>query len=344
METRTETLSSLFKDGLFDIPSYQRSYSWERSQLEDLIDDLRYLPDDSTHFFGNVILDRHDDQYKTDRGRRLNRYDVVDGQQRLTTALILLDVATRYDDVVAETVEKDRLIFPVDRRPRLMPQDQDKEFFRDSLFGSSSLEPETPSQKRLERARDFFESEFEGLPEDVTVKDLSERLRYDCTLNVVEIDEASEAASVFESLNDRGKPLSSLDKTKSFLMYMDDRSGDDGGLEERIRQRFGSIYHELFVLTNGHDRVSEFTEDSVQRFHWGIYDGYDPDEYFSSLDSLKSRLREKYRSGEHDAVQDEIDEYTRNLREASSAFASLFRPSQRPGGVETRLILKDKRT
>ena len=333
MQTRTETLASLYQDGFFDIPSYQRSYSWEKQQLEDLIDDLRYLPEETNHFFGNVILDKKDEQYQTDRGRRFDVYDVVDGQQRLTTALILLHVATQFDEMVDETVSEDNLIFPVDERPRLMPQDQDEEFFRDSLFGSAGLECETPSQERLEYAKKYFESEFEDLP----VREISERLRYDCKINVVEIDSDSEAASIFESLNDRGKPLSSLDKTKSFLMYMDDRSSNQGALETKIKQRFGSIYRELFVLSNGHDRVSDFDEDSVQRFHWGIYDGYDSDEYFSSLDTLKDRLRERYRDGEHDTVQDEIDEYTLNLREAASAFAALFNPSQRPDEVESAL-------
>ncbi|EMA19246.1 DUF262 domain-containing protein [Haloarcula argentinensis] len=333
MQTRTETLASLYQDGFFDIPSYQRSYSWEEPQLEDLIDDLRYLPEESNHFFGNIILDKKDEQYQTDRGRRFDVYDVVDGQQRLTTALILLHVAAQFDDVVDETVSEDNLIFPVDERPRLMPQDQDGEFFRDSLFGTASLECETPSQERLEYAKEYFESEFEDLP----VREISERLRYDCKINVVEIDSDSEAASIFESLNDRGKPLSSLDKTKSFLMYMDDRSSNRGALETKIKQRFGSIYRELFVLSNGHDRVSDFDEDSVQRFHWGIYDGYDSDEYFNSLDTLKDRLREGYRNGEYDAVQQEIDEYTQNLREAASVFAALFNPSQRPDEVEFAL-------
>lgn len=58
METRTVSLDSLLKDGLFDIPSYQRSYSWEQPQLQNLFDDLLYLPADSSHFFGNVVLDR----------------------------------------------------------------------------------------------------------------------------------------------------------------------------------------------------------------------------------------------------------------------------------------------
>jgi uncharacterized protein with ParB-like and HNH nuclease domain len=76
-----------------------------------------------------------------------------------------------------------------------------------------------------------------------------QQLRSKFRVNVVEIDDESEAASIFESLNDRGKPLSTLDKTKSFLMYMDERSSTSGALETIIKQRFGSIYKKLFVLS-----------------------------------------------------------------------------------------------
>jgi hypothetical protein len=338
METRTVPLDSLMRDGLFDIPSYQRSYSWTEPQLKDLFEDLLYLPNEKSHFFGNVILDKQDEQFRTDQGRRFERYDVVDGQQRLTTAVIFLYAAAQRDEIVAETLEEDNLMFPVSERPRLLPQDQDKEYFRDSLLGPAAIETETPSQDRLRDAYEFFQEEFDEVDDDGTIRTLAEKLRYECRINVVEIDDESEAASIFESINDRGRPLSTLDKTKSFLMYMDDRSSNMGALEEKIKDRFGSIYRELFVLTTGHERVNDFDEDSFLRFHWGIYDGYDSDEYFQGFDTLKNRLREAYRAGELDEVQEEIDHYVQDLREAASAFAAIFEPGHRPDEIEGALV------
>ena len=337
METRTVSLDSLLKDGLLNIPSYQRSYSWEESQLRDLLDDLVYLPEDSSHFFGNIILDQHASQYSTDKGRRFNVYDIVDGQQRLTSALIFLDVAADHDDLIKETLAADNLIFPIRERPRLLPQDQDEEFFRDCLFGNANTSPETPSQVRLEQAQNFFDDAFANLPEGVSIQELAENLRYDLQINVVEIDAESEAASIFESLNDRGRPLSTLDKTKSFLMYMDERSSTSGSLESVIKQRFGSIYKELFVFSTGHDRINDFEEDSLQRFHWGMYDGYDSDEYFRGFEALKSRLRKWYRAGDYEAVQQEIDKYVQDLRNAASAFTAVFSPNEHPEVVEQPL-------
>lgn len=337
METRTETVASLLQDGFFDIPSYQRSYSWTEPQLADLLDDLIYLPEERMHFFGNLILDPQDEDFRTDRGRRFPKFDIVDGQQRLTTVMILLSVAAEKDNAVAETIEADNLLNPVQTRPRLLPQDQDKEFFRDGLLGDSAISPETPSQGRLQAAKEFYEKRLDNLPTNVSIQDITERLRYDCRVNVVELTSKSEAASIFESLNDRGKPLSSLDKTKSFLMYMDDRTSNYGMLQDQINDRFGSVYKELFVLSTGHEAVESFDEDAVQRFHWGLYDGYHSGEYFNALETLKSRLREHYRQGELDEVQHQIDEYTKGLREVADAFAELLHPAQRSRPVQTPL-------
>lgn len=337
MKSRTEKLDTLLRNGLFDIPSYQRSYSWEEPHLQDLLDDLRYLPESTSHFFGNIVVDEKDEPFRTDRGRRLDVFEVVDGQQRLTTAIIFLFAARTLDEIVRETVEEDSLLFPVSERPRLLPQDQDKEYFRDSLLGEASLDPVTPSQNRLRWAYDFYRNQLESLGPDISIQQLVEKLRYDLEINVVELEGESEAAAIFESLNDRGKDLSSLDKTKSFLMYMDDRSSNRGALEERINGRFGKIFRELFVFSNGHKRVEDFKEESFQQYHWGLYDGYDSNEYYQELATLKSRLRGLYRDGQYDEIQTTIDEYTRSLREAASAFSALFRPSEREGAVREEL-------
>ena len=325
MDTRTVHLDSLLTDGIFDIPSYQRSYSWTETQLQDLVEDLLYLPEGKSHFFGNIILDEQDEHLRTERGKRFVRYDVVDGQQRLTSSIVFLHVAAQLSETVEEMLAEDNLLFPMTERPRLLPQDQDKEYFRDGLLGTAQIETQTPSQDRLKQAFEYFEEELDQLEED-TVLELANKLRYDCRVNVVEIDDQSEAASIFESLNDRGRPLSTLDKTKSFLMYMDDRASDGSSLETVIKQRFGSIYRDLFVLQTGHERVSDFDEDSFLRFHWGMYDGYDSNEYFQSFETLKTRLREEYRAGNLDKVQNEIDHYVQDLREGSTAFAAMFEP------------------
>lgn len=260
-------MESLLTDGVFDIPDYQRSYSWEIQQLDELLNDIRYLPGDRTHFFGNIILAKQDVPYGTASGRKLDTFHIVDGQQRLTTTLIFLDAAREIDEAVATLIDESNAIAVPKDRPRLLPQDEDREFFRDGVLGNTSLTPEIPSQHRLRSARDYLEERLREMDGEPPVLGLAQTLLYQFEINVVEVDDDAEAASIFESINDRGKPLSSLEKSKSFLMYMDDRSAVEQALRTKINDRFGGIYRDLFVLEDGHDRVDNFNEDTFQQFH-----------------------------------------------------------------------------
>ena len=97
-----ESLDEIFNKRLFRIPDYQRGYSWEKDQLEDFWDDLERLEDGKDHYTGLLTLKKlsdkqktaevltADDMWKTEKGSNFEVCYVVDGQQRLTTAIILI--------------------------------------------------------------------------------------------------------------------------------------------------------------------------------------------------------------------------------------------------------------
>ena len=97
-----KSLDDIFNKRLFRIPDYQRGYSWEKSQLEDFWDDLERLEEGKDHYTGLLTLKklsdkqkidkilRADDKWKTEKGSNFEVCHVVDGQQRLTTAIILI--------------------------------------------------------------------------------------------------------------------------------------------------------------------------------------------------------------------------------------------------------------
>ena len=64
----------------FRVPEYQRPFSWDTDNFDDLIDDVVSASKDQDYFLGTVVL-----HHREDKGH----YDVVDGQQRLTSFLIL---------------------------------------------------------------------------------------------------------------------------------------------------------------------------------------------------------------------------------------------------------------
>ena len=340
MKAHTKTMEDALKEGVFDIPAYQRSFSWGEEQRREFLQDIRYLPVENNHFFGNIILDEQPDRYVSESGIKTKAYDVVDGQQRLTTVILFLRVASELDERVREQLELSNSLFVPGDRPRLLPQDQDRQFFEDNLLGDANHAPETPSQERLQRTYQYFHEELTRIADEdgIPVREMADRLRHNFKINIVETEGESEAAFIFEGLNDRGKPLSSLEKTKSLLVSMDGRANRDGEFNENIDRRFGEIYRKLFVLSDGHHRSRDFDEDAFQRFHWGMYDGYESNEYFNSFETLKRRLYQRYRSEDYEGVCEEIERYSLRLREAAGAFETLFRPERHSSTIREPLF------
>ena len=81
------TLEVFFTGKFFRIPSYQRDYAWDTGNVDDLLDDIiEAIETITTHYIGTFILS------KTSHP---SVYNVVDGQQRLTTLIMLFNVAIR---------------------------------------------------------------------------------------------------------------------------------------------------------------------------------------------------------------------------------------------------------
>ena len=70
-------VSRIFSNVHYEVPIYQRNYAWETDQIEQLIEDINSSKDD--YFLGNLIVNQKEN----------NVYEVIDGQQRLTTLYLL---------------------------------------------------------------------------------------------------------------------------------------------------------------------------------------------------------------------------------------------------------------
>src|ERR1017187_3118593 len=92
IDPRYDTLQVLFADRVFRIPPYQRFYSWQSKQREDLFTDLIKLanrPEDQHHFMATIVCHKTSEIMPIGTAQ-YRLYDVVDGQQRLTTLILLL--------------------------------------------------------------------------------------------------------------------------------------------------------------------------------------------------------------------------------------------------------------
>ena len=90
----TQSLQELFNNRVFRVPDYQRGYAWEKQQVKEFLDDLELLLSSARrHYTGTIVLYQPTPatEKPDNEGKRYVEMDVVDGQQRLTTILLLLN-------------------------------------------------------------------------------------------------------------------------------------------------------------------------------------------------------------------------------------------------------------
>ncbi|MEN2984395.1 MAG: DUF262 domain-containing protein [Dictyoglomaceae bacterium] len=129
------TIGDILNDGrIYEVPQFQRSYSWEENQIKDFWNDLVnvYETKEKNYFIGSMVFTYSDSEKKV---------RVLDGQQRLATILLLL--AALRDVLKNSKIEKkedrideiNRVIFfrdivTIDRYPKLEMNREDKEFYK----------------------------------------------------------------------------------------------------------------------------------------------------------------------------------------------------------------------
>lgn len=333
----------------FEIPDYQRNYSWEKDQRQDLWRDLHNnLDSTKTHYFGTFLL----------REKKSNVFDIIDGQQRITSILILLNELTElWKEFDQEKAEDTRRWYIANRDGyKLSLMGEDERFFKDYVLGgiksgenpgSYPEQTNTPSQRRLKDAKKFFRRKLKEKQEGVSdFESYCEKLKSkieELDLMVYPVESEADAVRIFEVVNDRGRHLTELEKTKSFLMhqlYLNIPDEDEGLLKERleqVRDHFGEIYN-LIDKINDHSNASNLGEDRVQRYHYILWDtewttSRTKRYYQNHLDHLKQKFREY----SDDKVVEQTIQYTRELRDSFQAVKDLVYRETENRRIEDRL-------
>lgn len=254
-ETREVTPADLFDgDKFYRVPNYQRPFSWDDDQFDDLINDTLAAHRNENYFIGTVVF------HETDDGP----FDLVDGQQRFTALMILFaclrdrlkdkDDRQELQDLIAQKAKK---IKDIPERIRLQVKDRD--IFNSVVVkegGTLALpEPDglTDSQIRYLEACSVFIPKLDELPE-------AERLSYatflmtKCQFVYLSATTFKEAFRLFEVVNDRGKQLRRIDVLKAKNISPDliadknvrDKTASDW---EKAEEDIGEVaFEEVFFL------------------------------------------------------------------------------------------------
>jgi hypothetical protein len=216
-------LPQIFHNRLFTVPDYQRAYAWEERQVEELLKDLDHLMDDTAahrHYAGTLVVSRIAVSSSD------AEYYVVDGQQRLTTLITLLRVLAEHLPIDARA-EFDSLYLrrgPVGADRSVLRLNSDtRQFFERVIMGGANSHNEPmylEAHDRLLKARKLIAKWMkERIDEGTSIDSLRRAIEHKLGFLVYAPRESAETGIMFEVINNRGKPLSELEKVKNYLIY-----------------------------------------------------------------------------------------------------------------------------
>lgn len=254
IQPRFMTLSALLANRLFRIPRYQRAYSWQKKQRDDMFEDIEALRGNGemTHFMATVVGLRRDiktivtDQYRV--------VDVVDGQQRLTTLVILLKAIEKHLDRTLTAEDKvgnelQELLVKQDNISLILLQtNHDKShYFVNYLRSGERTDPReatTLADRELLSAIGHCEEFVEKWNDRI---ELLRIIKNQLTFIFHEIDDEATVYTVFEVLNNRGLHVSWLDRLKSMLMAIAFQHSKGNANEhiDELHNIWGAIYETI---------------------------------------------------------------------------------------------------
>ena len=329
-KSQTEKIGSIFNGNRFVIPTYQRKYSWTDVQRKALWEDIEASSsDDMNHFIGTL-------SFKENKATGLSTdttYEIIDGQQRITTVFILLSVLI---DKLPEGDVKSSLrnsFIGTPNNLKLYPLGVDGVFLNSLIFDFDKIEIDTVT-RRSQQLMYHSKKEFRAFSNSLTKDEIEQRIIYirdRLDVLVFNVESQAQAVKMFSIINDRGLPLRILDKTKSILMlystlYLEEK------LNTLINTSFENIfdaYDEILVWKDKLGILSRLEENTVFTHHyysarklfagyWNNRDGADT--VFSNIKHRCDELKDK-----PEELSKFIQAYVADFEEFSMNYSALIK-------------------
>ncbi|WQY86796.1 DUF262 domain-containing HNH endonuclease family protein [Helicobacter pylori] len=291
-------LDGVVEKGVFEIPSYQRGYAWQMKQLEDFWSDLEHVSklENKFHYMHSLTLRKSDDDFGD------IDFEIIDGQQRLATSLILLGLLAKttknenYSLANLKSILSYNFYYhDIGEAFRAITEEEDLEKFKTSFYA-----------KNLISAYEFFKEKTSNIT-NPTLNKLLDALTKKMLFSVVELnDDRIDPFSSFETINNRGKDLSTLELFKNRLHFVAHKICDEKeeleNLQKKINDTYAIIYYDLRQFKDTHldsflkHFVAYYYGESGKKFKERLletefdaykkYDAYPYDEYEKINDLL----------------------------------------------------------
>lgn len=352
---------------IYEIPKYQREYIWSGREWEALFDDL--TENEKGHFLGSVIC------ISSTSDTLSPRFEVVDGQQRLTTISILFaalyKALNEYKDALDEDQQADVLqlkrkivLKNTDSGIRVVPQIQGNN--REDYLGllskvgilSPRPSPKYAGNRKIEKAYKYFTKRINALLDEKTESSDKIGVLFDILgkvntafLVMIEVQSHADAYTLFESLNNRGTPLTAIDLIKTNLLARLDAKareahnedgiddyfkrwlailnflGDDYATQERFfRQNYNAFRKELNAPFSKGDRLYPLGTLATRSNMLDIYEKIINKDPVAALDNLyaNAELYAEILLNKSDHLTDEFKESYLGLQRVQGSPAYMF--------------------
>ena len=317
-----KSINNIFENRLFRIPDYQRGYAW-RSDKEVVAfwNDLMNLQKGKSHFTGSLTLQKMSEGEKKNLEANWlleNDYTpwlVVDGQQRLTTITIFLQCIYEF---LENLPLKDDMVFMEEHvgefvktlRKKFICREKTSELIKTYLLGylnnsvsenymqnyvfndrRAVVNEESYYTLNIKNAKVFFKNSLQVLYQnnknniqviEELYKKVTQQLKFD--LIEVGIDDDFNIFVAFETINNRGRQLSNLEKLKNRLIYLTTLYFETQSLKtpysvplrRTINDAWAKIYQQLGrnYKASSNGKVSVLDDDEFLRTHWILYYQY----------------------------------------------------------------------
>ncbi|MGL2768439.1 DUF262 domain-containing protein [Helicobacter pylori] len=241
-------LDGVIEKGVFEIPSYQRGYAWQKRQLKDFWNDLEHVSKlrNQFHYMHSLTLRELENEFEN------SAFEIIDGQQRLATSLILLGLLAKttqnkdpkYSLINLEPILSYKYYGLNEAFRAITEEEKDLEAFKTSFYAKNLIE-----------TYEFFKEKISDTPIE-TLEKMFDALIKKMLFSVVGLnDNRIDPFSSFETINNRGKDLSALELLKNRLHFVAHKICEGKKLEklqQEINDTYTLIYHDLRQFEDDH--------------------------------------------------------------------------------------------
>lgn len=320
--TENRKISTIFqRSSRYIVPRYQRNYVWNKTNWSELINDIKFtikVNDELTwsHFLGTIVLNNLSEQKKNSEYPGITDYEIVDGQQRLTTLYILFctiyicfnKIQDKFSENRAEYIYNSYITsLSADNKTILEIYNVDSQNDLIHFIHNMTKKMDIPKENQYYELYNYFYSELK----EYSSSELDNFLNKLLDINIVEIvsDQEEEIYNIFEVLNARGQKLKQMELLKNHIMkYIQPRNDD---FVDSTKEKWNEILNNGNHLSNIDDLLNSFVRCFLKK-------------KADNVDSIYKLIKEEVNINDLSVLLNEFYQFSLNYKNITNNDKSIY--------------------